>query len=159
HLCREDIFRNVTRRWRRSEKREPDLLNRALQFSGPGTFFDHAGAPFSIHSAEIGWKTRRHLRIRTIGNGQTFQQLIKSQLLLLEKRDMFFQRYRQILARTLRGRLSVRPAHRFFATLHWRRTRWREEQPRDDPAKNTAMKIFVVGEIGQHRVSAASAHP
>jgi hypothetical protein len=71
---------------------------------------------------------------------------------------MFFQRHRQILADTLRRRLSVGSAHRFFRALHRRRTGWCDEQARHDAANNCAVKIFVIGEIGQHRIRTASAH-
>ena len=71
---------------------------------------------------------------------------------------MFFQRHRQILADTLRRRLRMGSAHRFFRALHWRRARWRNEQARHDTANNCAVKIFVVGEIGQHWIRTASTH-
>ena len=153
------FFGNVRRRRRRSEKREPDLLNSCLQFAPrPGAFLDHTSSPFSVQSTEVRRQTRRHLRIRTIGNGQPFQQIIESEVLLFEERDMFFQWHRQILAGTLGKRLSVRPAHCFFPALHRRRAGRGDEHARYHAAYNRSVKTFIVSEIGQHRVSAASAH-
>src|SRR6266567_7963401 len=63
------FFRNVSGRRRRSEERDPDLLNHSRQFTvWPSAFLNHARAPFAVDRSEVRWKTRRHLRIRTIGN-------------------------------------------------------------------------------------------
>src|SRR5438128_9102208 len=48
HLFRELFFWNVSRRRRRREKRQPDLLNGALQLSRSSAFLDHARATFAI---------------------------------------------------------------------------------------------------------------
>src|SRR4029077_5853533 len=56
HFLPELFFRNVSRRWRRGKKREPDLLNRSREFAARSrAFFDHAGATFAINRSEI-WR-------------------------------------------------------------------------------------------------------
>src|SRR5438309_1795799 len=91
HFFPELFSRNIGWRWWWGEKRQPDLLNPCLQFAPrSGAFLDHASPTFPVQSAEVRRKTRWHLRVRTIGNGQALQQVIKSQLLLFEKCDMFF---------------------------------------------------------------------
>src|SRR4029077_8209414 len=73
HLLRELLFRNVTRRWWWSEKRQPDLLSHSRQFPPrSGAFFDHARATFAIQCSEVRRKSWRYQGIGTIGNGQTF---------------------------------------------------------------------------------------
>ena len=71
---------------------------------------------------------------------------------------MFFQRHRQILAGPLRGRLRVISAHGFLRALHRWRSGWRNEQARHDTADDRAVKTFVIGQVGQYRIRAPSAH-
>src|SRR5207249_95353 len=72
HPFRKLFFRNVSRRWRGSEKRQPDLLNCGLQFSRLGASLNHARATLAIQSTEVRRNSRRDQGIRTIGNRQTF---------------------------------------------------------------------------------------
>ena len=72
HLFRKLFCWNVSRRRRRSKERQPDLLNRALQFSRSGAFLDHSRATFTIQSPEVRGESRRDQGVCTIGNGQTF---------------------------------------------------------------------------------------
>jgi len=136
HLFAKLFFRNVCRRGRRREKREPDLLNCALQFSRPGAFFDHARATFAIDSTEVRWKPGRHQSVRTIWNGQSFQEIVESQFLLFQKCDMFFQWHSEILADALRRGLSMRSPDGFFSTLHRWRARRGDKQARNVAANN-----------------------
>src|SRR5438477_2500407 len=53
-LRHEFFFRNVSWRRRRSEKRNPNLLNHPSELSvSIGACFDHAGATFAIFRAEV----------------------------------------------------------------------------------------------------------
>src|SRR5436190_22976557 len=71
---------------------------------------------------------------------------------------MFFQWHGEILADTLRGCLSMRSPNRFFSALHGRRPRWCDKQTRNDTANDRAVKIFVISQVGQNRISATAAH-
>src|SRR5438046_6920455 len=67
------FFRNVSRWRRRSEKRDPGLLNHFRQFTARlGAFFGHARATFAIQSSKVRRKSRRYEGIGTIWDGQTF---------------------------------------------------------------------------------------
>src|ERR1700731_953256 len=121
NFCHEHIFRNVSgRRWR-CEKRDPNLLNSSRQFSvWIGTRFNHPSAPLAIKRPEIGRKPRRDECSGAIRNWQTLQQFAQIELLLLEKRDAFFQRHGEIFAGALGRRLIMKPFYDFFPDLHWR---------------------------------------
>src|SRR6476661_5177313 len=114
HLRHEHVLRNITRRRRGSEEWDPDLLDRAGQFSTARTLLDHARATFSIDGSEIRWKTWRYQSARAIRDRQAFQQIVEGKLFLLQERDMFFQREGEILTGTLCRRLRMKSPHGFF---------------------------------------------
>src|SRR5438132_14241090 len=76
NLRHELFFWNVTRRRRRREKRDPDLLNTLRQFAaGAGACFDHPGAPLAIERPKIGRKPRRHKLTRASWISEELQQI------------------------------------------------------------------------------------
>ena len=52
----------------------------------------------------------------------------------------------------------MRSPNGFFSALHWRRARWRDKQTGNDTANDCAVKILVIGQVGQYRISATAAH-
>src|SRR5205823_9428057 len=78
HLRHEHVLRNVTRRRRESEKWDPDLLDRAGQFSTARTFLDHARATFSIDGSEIRWDTWRHQGATARRDGQSVRPIAEA---------------------------------------------------------------------------------
>src|SRR4029077_275494 len=145
-------------RWRR-EKRDPNLLNSFGKLAvRPRAFFDHARAPLAIDCPEIWRKSWRDERSGTIWNRQTFQQIVESQLLLLEKRNTLFQWKSEVLARALGWGLRMKPLHRLFAALHRRRAGRRKKQSRNKTANNRAVEAFILRQVGEHRIAAAAAH-
>src|SRR5438067_13572457 len=81
HLRHEDFFRNVGRRRRGSEKRNPALLNSSLQFAaGSRAFLDHAGATFPVDRLKIRRRRRRNKHTGPIWNRQAFQKLLEREI-------------------------------------------------------------------------------
>src|SRR4030095_14611216 len=109
HFTKENFFGNISGRRRRREKWQPDLLNsfreRAARLSA---LFSHARSAFTIDRVKIGRECRRDLSVRAIRDGQLLEQDGESEVLLFEKRDMFFQEHAEVMARPLRqGLISI----------------------------------------------------
>src|SRR5947208_15482937 len=92
HFFPKLFFRNVSWRWRRGKKRNPDLLNCSRQFAARSrAFFDHAGATFAINRSKVWRETRWHLWIRTIRNLRTVQKFAEVKLHQFAECDIVLQ--------------------------------------------------------------------
>ena len=52
----------------------------------------------------------------------------------------------------------MRPPNGFFGAIHRRDARRRDKQTGNNTANDCAVKILVVGQVGQHGISATAAH-
>ena len=125
------------------------MLHPILQFPGPRALFDHAGAAFAIERGKIWRQQRWHLGVGPVRNRQFLKKRAERQVVLLQTGEPFLEINPENVARALGIRLGVRSAHRFFRTIHRRRTRRREKQSRDNAANDRAVKALVVDQIGQ----------
>src|SRR5204863_8945775 len=77
------------------------------------------------------------------------------EVFLFEKGDMLFKEHPQVMARPLRQRLLAITSQGFFGSFY-QRPAGGEEHARHNAADDGAVKLFVVRQLRQHRISATS---
>src|SRR5437763_6814194 len=115
HLRHETILRDVTRRRRRREEPNPDLLNLFRQFASRfSALLPHPRTPLAIFGLKIRRESRRDARARTIRNRQLIQKSFETEVVWFQKGDVFFQPNAELFAHALGRRLIVKSFHAFF---------------------------------------------
>ncbi len=120
-----------------------------------GADVGHAGAALAVQGSEIGRKIGRKKGARPIWNWKLFEEHLECEIVFLEEGDVFFQRKSEIMPPALRDCLGAISLERRLRPFKQRPSR-REKHSRDDAANNRAMKMLVVGEVGQDRIGTAS---